>query len=133
MTTPETLLGKELDSDPVTDFLAAVRATPRTDEDDSRIFLDDPNHGFVIRAEPTTRKVTAIYLYFTGYEGYVDYAGALPSNLRSDMTRAELQALLGPGRDPQGKGRELIWDGEHYNTSVEFRKDGRIRQIAVYT
>ena len=133
MPTPETLLGKVVESKPVTDFLASLTATPRIDEDDSRIFLDDLDHGFVIRAEPTTRKVTAIYLYFTGYEDYAEYPGALPLNLRPDMTRAGLEASLGPGRDPEGKGRELIWDGENYNTSIEFRKDGRIRQIAVYT
>lgn len=133
MTTPESLLGKVVESTPVTDFLASLTATPRIDEDDSRIFLDDLDHGFVIRAEPTTRRVTAIYLYFTGYEDYAEFTGALPLNLRPDMTRTELEALLGPGRDPGGKGRELIWDGEKYNTSVEFRKDGRIRQIAFYT
>lgn len=131
--TPETLLGKELESDPVTGFLTSLGATPETDEDDSRIFLDDPDHGFLVRAEPTTRKVTAVYVYFTGYEGYQDYAGGIPFGLRPDMTRAEVEAILGPGRDPDGKGSELIWDGEEYNTSVEFRKDGRMRQIAIYT
>ena len=131
--TPDTLLGKEIEGDAVTAFLTSLAATPEIDEDDSRIFLDDPRHGLVVRAEPSTRRVTAVYLYFAGYEGYEEYAGSLPFGMRPDMTRSQVEAVMGPGRDPNGKGRKLIWDGEEHNTSVEFHKDGRMRQIVVYT
>jgi hypothetical protein len=127
------LLGETLESKPIKAWLNKLGAKPSRDEDDSRVFLDDPERGILIRAEPRTRKATAIYVYFTGYEGYKEYAGDLPLGLRSDMGRADLELLLGPGRDPTGKGRKLVWDSEDSNVSIEFLKDGRIRQIAFYT
>ncbi|HET7539441.1 MAG TPA: hypothetical protein VFK05_06195, partial [Polyangiaceae bacterium] len=73
------LLGKEIDDPDVTSFLKTLdkaEAVRLTSLKEPRWISEDA--GLVVYAQPKTRRITDVFMYADGYEGYKQFKGPLP-------------------------------------------------------
>jgi hypothetical protein len=114
------LLVREIDDAEVTKYLKSL------DEDRNvrRTSLNEPRWiskeaGVVVYAQPKTRRITDLFLYAEGHEGYKQFKGKLPHGLDFSMTVDEVKSCF--PREPDFSSDEhCTWDFDDYRLIVSF-------------
>jgi len=136
----ESLLGKSVNDDKVHDF---IKDSP--DDVKMSSFPDLDAYYYTIKKQGVSLmfngkdRLTTIFLYSEGVDGYKQFAGMIPHGLRFADTRSDVTKKLGlPARSGGGVdsllGKIPIWDKYHfsvYSLHVSYRPTGTIDLITL--
>ena len=124
-----TLIGKTLDSPEVKSFTKQLKVSPKVSEDDGDIYHEYKRAGVIIAAESEGKRVTDIFLYADGVDGYTGYGAPLPEGVSFTMDRAKVESLLGASlnRVP----RRTKWERGTHGLVIDFTPEGRIKFITL--
>ena len=88
--------------------------------------------GVVIYSEKTSKRITTVFLYSEGEEGFKQYGGLLPHGLSFSMTQDQVKACF--TAPPRFSNAERdTWDSEERRVIVRYRKTGPIARISATT
>jgi hypothetical protein len=128
------LLGKPIDSPETTAALANFDAETKVKIDK---LAREPRWiskkaGVVIYSEKTSKRITTIFLYAKGEEGFEQYAGLLPQGLSFSMKQDQVKACF--TTPPRFSNAERdTWDTEERRLVVRYQKTGAIARVSATT
>lgn len=114
------LLGKEIDDGDVTSFLKTLdkaEAVRLTSLKEPRWISEDA--GVVVYAQPKTRRISDIFMYAEGHEGYKQFKGPLPHGLDFSMSMDAVKGCF-PRKPDFSSDVHCAWDFEDYRIVVSF-------------
>ena len=124
------LLGKSIDDNDVTNFLKTLdqaEAVRLTSLKEPRWISEDA--GAVVYAQPKTRRITDVFMYAEGHEGYKQFKRPLPHGLDFSMDMDSVKGCF-PRAPDFSSAEHCAWDFEEYRIIVIF-KSGAIRRVTL--
>jgi hypothetical protein len=121
------LLGKAIDDADVTSYLKTLdpaEAVRLTSLKEPRWISEDA--GLVVYAQPKTRRITDVFTYAEGHEGYKQFKGPLPHGIDFSMSMDAVKACF-PRAPNFSSPEHCTWDFEEYRIIVRFKSDAIIR------
>jgi hypothetical protein len=119
------LLGKRSDDPDVAKFLE--NADPNNAEgfvdEDGQLTWSSLAGGLVVYAESKTSRLTTVFFYGEGHEGYRQFQGPLPRGLRFSMTQAEVLATI-PEKPNFSNAARDTWDRDGIRMVVRYGEKG---------
>jgi hypothetical protein len=129
------MLGKGIDSAEIKTSLSSL-GTPQINKSSAGDYYSFQAEGVSLKFD-TQNKLDAIFYYSEGADGFQQYKGDLPLGLTFQLTRKEIESILGPP-DNSGGGATNIWTyysskgiGITYNTTQSDDLEARIHYISI--
>jgi len=133
------VLGKRVQSDEFKAWLEKLGEPPEIDRFDDCYFYVFKQHGVDLRFDKTD-VVKVVFFYSKGADGHAQYVGDLPFGLSFQMTRREIESILGPPESSGGSGAGDAWAsyetkgiGINYDRKNPRDLKARIRDISIST
>lgn len=134
-TTFSSMLGKKIDSDEVKTWLSSLGA-PEIDRSSGTCYYNFKSTGISLKLDAQD-ELDTIVLYAEGADGFQQYKGDLPLGLTFQLTRKEIEGILGPP-DSSGGGAINIWTSYlskglviTYNTKRSDDVEARVYDISI--
>jgi TPR repeat protein len=99
------MLGKNIESVEIQTWLSKRGSTPEIDRLENGYSHSYKALGISFNFDKATDSLVALALYAEGADGFEQYAGELPRGLSFQLTRKEIEVLLGP---PERSGSEGV-------------------------
>lgn len=127
------LLGKVIDSPEVREFQQSLDPKAKVKREDGEKMWWSKAAGIEIHSEETEDRITAVYLYAEGTDGYRQFKGVLPERLSFDLSRQQVRDLMKvkPGFSDDGKEPYDTWDRDDYRVVVSYDAKGKITSVYV--
>jgi len=138
------MLGKSINHEQVKTWLSELSACTEAliDRFDDSYYYNFKSEGISLRFDNRDDELTTIFLYSEGTDRFRQYQGDLPSGLSFQLTRKEVESILGPPGKSGGGGGSYGWDNywaEYRSKRIRITYDGnraddlnlRIRDISI--
>ncbi len=126
------LLGQVIDAPTTIDLLKKVDPTTQVKLDKlaREVRWISKPAGVVIYSQKKTNRITTIFLYSEGEEGFHQFQGPLPNSLSFSMTQPQVQGCF-PTPPKFTNAERDAWDALDRRTMVYYRATGTISQICL--
>lgn len=102
------MVGKNIKGDEIQKWLSKVGDSPKIEKFDDSFYYSFKQKGISLRFD-TTEKLTTVFLYSEGADGFRQYQGELPFKLSFLLSRNEIESIMGKPDKSGGKGVINYW------------------------